>query len=284
QHADEPYVAPERDPLDAVLGLATPARPQRRPEPDHVLGDPNVEQLGRKQVADLVQGDGDQQPDEEDHEPGHEEPAHERVPPGRTRWYAERRTLRASPTALRVIRGRNRRAGRTARRPPRATPGPGGLPGSARSRLPRRWTPDERPGYGRQMSTMAQSSFCPADMVCTSWRARSLKPEANCRSASPSSRSSPLSMSRPGCSTRPSVKSMSASPLRSVPESLSQCSSGTTPSTTPLAVETRQTPEPESKRTAGGWPAEVITYSPVRRLSLRWTAVTKPSSPSWRCR
>ena len=57
EHADHPDVAAERDRLDAVLGLAAAARPHRRAEADHVLGDAHAEPLGRHEVPDLVQGD-----------------------------------------------------------------------------------------------------------------------------------------------------------------------------------------------------------------------------------
>jgi hypothetical protein len=59
----------------------------------------------------------------------------------------------------------------------------------------------------RQISTSAQSSelFAPACMARTSWLAPVPKPDVTSRSASPSNRSIPASMSRPGASTRPSV-------------------------------------------------------------------------------
>ena len=41
EHPDHPDVAAERDGLDAVLGLAAPARPQRGAEADQVLGAPS---------------------------------------------------------------------------------------------------------------------------------------------------------------------------------------------------------------------------------------------------
>ena len=47
EHADHPDVAAERDRLDAVLGLTAAARPDGRPEADHVLGHPHAEALGR---------------------------------------------------------------------------------------------------------------------------------------------------------------------------------------------------------------------------------------------
>ena len=56
-HPDELAVAAERDRLDAVLGLAALARPQRAAEADEVLGDLDVEQLAGDQVPGLVQRD-----------------------------------------------------------------------------------------------------------------------------------------------------------------------------------------------------------------------------------
>ena len=47
QHPDELDVAAERDRLDAVLGLAAPARPQRAAEADEVLRDLDPEELRR---------------------------------------------------------------------------------------------------------------------------------------------------------------------------------------------------------------------------------------------
>ena len=51
EHAGHRDVAAERDRLDAVLGLAELARPERRAEADHVLADLDAEQLGRDEVA-----------------------------------------------------------------------------------------------------------------------------------------------------------------------------------------------------------------------------------------
>ena len=70
EHADHPDVAAQRHRLDAVLGLAAATGPHRGPEPDHVLGHPHAEPLGRHEVPDLVQGDrgGDTGGHEEDTE------------------------------------------------------------------------------------------------------------------------------------------------------------------------------------------------------------------------
>src|SRR5690606_28519520 len=66
EHADHADVAAERDGLDAVLGLAPLPRPQGRAEADHVLRHADAEHLGRRQVAQFVPGDGEQQADRED--------------------------------------------------------------------------------------------------------------------------------------------------------------------------------------------------------------------------
>ncbi len=65
-HADHADVAADRDALQPVLGVTALARPDGRPEPDHVLGDLHAELLGRHHVADLVQRDRRQQSERED--------------------------------------------------------------------------------------------------------------------------------------------------------------------------------------------------------------------------
>src|SRR5690606_19273697 len=168
QHADHADVSAQRQPFDAVLGLAAAPRPQGGPEPDHVLGHLDAEELGGQEVADLVQPDGRHQPDEEDGDPQEEEPVHKRV-------------LQAGS----IERPKTSRT-RTTRRLTRLL----------------RYTAD---AYGRQMRTSAQSSLWPEAIALTRARAPSRNPEGSSRSASPSSRSSPASMSRPGCSISPSV-------------------------------------------------------------------------------
>ena len=84
-HADEAHVAAERDRLEAVLGLALGARPQRGAEADHVVAHPDAEALGGHHVPDLVQPDGQQQHHEHDehsdqvlHRPLRQQPARTR--------------------------------------------------------------------------------------------------------------------------------------------------------------------------------------------------------------
>ena len=71
-HARHRDVAAERQRLEAVLGLADPARPQRRAEADHVLPDPHAEALGGEEVTELVQRDRDREPDDEQRDPDDE--------------------------------------------------------------------------------------------------------------------------------------------------------------------------------------------------------------------
>ena len=71
EHADHADVAAERDGLDAVLGLAALPGPDRRAEADHVLGHADAEPLGRDQVADLVQGDGHRDADDDGEDAEH---------------------------------------------------------------------------------------------------------------------------------------------------------------------------------------------------------------------
>ena len=69
-------VAPGRDGLDPVLGLAPPDRPQPGAEADEVLGDLHAGPLGGGEVAQLVQHhDRHQDGDEEQQvaQPGHQE-------------------------------------------------------------------------------------------------------------------------------------------------------------------------------------------------------------------
>ena len=61
QHPDHRDVAAQRDGLEPVLRLAAAPRDERRAEADHVLRDAHAEELGRDEVADLVQGDRDRQ-------------------------------------------------------------------------------------------------------------------------------------------------------------------------------------------------------------------------------
>src|SRR5699024_1041316 len=61
-HRDEPA---ERERLHPVLGLPASEGEQCGPEPDHVMGDLVPEALGRGEVAELMQTDGDRDADEE---------------------------------------------------------------------------------------------------------------------------------------------------------------------------------------------------------------------------
>src|ERR671910_902413 len=76
KHADHAHVAAEWDRLEAVLRLTAPARPHGAAEADHVLADLDPEQLRRYQVTDLVQRDGEQQPERKGHDADHGEPVH----------------------------------------------------------------------------------------------------------------------------------------------------------------------------------------------------------------
>ena len=66
EHADHRDVAAERNRLHAVLGLALALRPDRRAEPDHVLGDLDPEELRGHEVPDLVQADREGEADDDD--------------------------------------------------------------------------------------------------------------------------------------------------------------------------------------------------------------------------
>ena len=74
--AGDPDVAPGRDGLDPVFGLAPPHRPQARTEADEVLGDLHARPLGGGEVAQLVQHDDRHDDDDEQQDvaqPGHQE-------------------------------------------------------------------------------------------------------------------------------------------------------------------------------------------------------------------
>ena len=60
-HPDHADVAAERDGLQPEAGLADLDREHRRPEPDHELGHADAEPPGRREVAELVPRDGEQQ-------------------------------------------------------------------------------------------------------------------------------------------------------------------------------------------------------------------------------
>ena len=58
KHPDHPDVAADRERLQSVAGLTFDLGPDGGTEPDHVVGDPDAELLGRYEVSDFVQGDG----------------------------------------------------------------------------------------------------------------------------------------------------------------------------------------------------------------------------------
>ena len=67
-HARDLHVAPQREGLDPVLGLAPSERPQARPEPEEVFGHLHPAPLGRQQVAELVDHDHDDDGGDHDEE------------------------------------------------------------------------------------------------------------------------------------------------------------------------------------------------------------------------
>ena len=71
-HARHRDVAPERNGLDTVFGLADAARPQRAAETDHVLTHAHPEALGGDEVTEFVQGDRHREPDDEQRDPDDE--------------------------------------------------------------------------------------------------------------------------------------------------------------------------------------------------------------------
>src|SRR5699024_8646705 len=81
-HRDEPA---ERERLHPVLGLAAPEGEQCGPEADHVMADLDSAALGRGEVAELTQADGDRDADEEEDEPEDVEQDRQPRPPFGTR-------------------------------------------------------------------------------------------------------------------------------------------------------------------------------------------------------
>ncbi len=98
-HPDDADVAPERDRLDPVLGLAPGGRPQPRPEPEEGFGGLHAEVLGGHEVTTFV--DDDHQNDADDHDGG----AHDLLSRGRRERYSVgtvRRMSAARPPCLRI--------------------------------------------------------------------------------------------------------------------------------------------------------------------------------------
>ena len=58
EHPDHSDVAADGEGLQSVAGFTFDLGPDGGTEPDHVVGDPDAEFLGRNEVSDFVQGDG----------------------------------------------------------------------------------------------------------------------------------------------------------------------------------------------------------------------------------
>ena len=133
-HAHEPYVAAQGKRLDAVLGLAALAGPQRRPESDEVLADLDPEALRGNHVADLVERDRHHESDDEEGDPKRAKHASTVSQRGLATWLMRR------DVAIALRQAHRREPAPSARRPrpPRARPRPAThTPRRPRARSPR---------------------------------------------------------------------------------------------------------------------------------------------------
>src|SRR5690606_12706366 len=143
QHPDHADVAAERDPLDPVLGLPPAPRPHRRAEPHHELGGADLEQLGEREVPELVQRDGHQEAEEKNQRPsqvGHALRPSGRAPRSPRGWLPTTHQEYGTRTGS-VEPPRNRV------QPPRSRPGTG-LPAAPRGRRGPASRPREPGGAG----------------------------------------------------------------------------------------------------------------------------------------